>query len=127
MKYDGAVIRLNSGLFLFILDPETNELMDGLGISDHKCYKDLKDNKLMVVNVIFKDGTLELDKIDLDEFIEENKFNIFIHIYDISLYSVDIEKYNSLCNTFEDIIKNGDFVEIALSCIEDSKKIEKHE
>ena len=67
MKYDGVVIRIEE-LFLFILDPDTNKIRDGINISDHKCYDDLKENQLMVVNVVFKDGTQEIDKIDLEEF-----------------------------------------------------------
>ena len=85
MKYDGVVIRFDK-LYLFILDPDTDMIRDGITISEHDCYKDMKEDQLMVVSVIFKDGTLEIDKIDLDEFIHgdkygDNNINIII-IYD---------------------------------------------
>lgn len=118
MKYDGIVSKINE-LYLFILDPDTNEMRDGINISEHKCYDDLKDDQLVVVNVVFKDGTKEVDKIDLDEFIYGDKYgdhNIFLCIYDLNLYSIKDNK-------IENIINQGELNDVAISCIESSKKI----
>jgi hypothetical protein len=42
MKYDGIVVKIDK-LYLFILDPDTNEIRDGINISDHECYNELKE------------------------------------------------------------------------------------
>ncbi|MCK9416711.1 hypothetical protein M0Q97_08660 [Candidatus Dojkabacteria bacterium] len=121
MKYDGIVCRLNKELFLFILNPNDNMIMDGLNISEHECYKNLKDDQLMVVNVIFKDGTEELDNIDLDAFIYDDVYDrnsVFLYIHDILLYSIS-KKHNFV--SLKDLIDDGDLNDIAIECIENSK------
>lgn len=120
MKYDGVVINLDD-LYLFILNPDTDEIMDGINISYHDCYKDLKNNQLMVVNVVFKDGTQEIDKIDLEDFIYNNngKHDIFLYIHDILLFSIKHEEYKNL--TLKELIDKGDLNNIAKECIANSK------
>jgi len=121
MKYDGIVCRLNKELFLFILNPNDNMIMDGLNISEHECYKNLKDDQLMVVNVIFKDGTEELDNIDLDAFIYDDVYDrnsVFLYIHDILLYSIS-KRHNFV--SLKDLIDDGDLNDIAIECIENSK------
>jgi len=125
-KYDGIVIRMDE-LFLFILDPETNMIKDGVSISEHECYKDLSDGQIMVVNVIFKDGTKELD-IDLDEFIYGDKYgqyDIFLYINDVMKFEVNIEnEINEKLDkiTIQNIIDKGDLNNVAIDCITKSKK-----
>lgn len=121
MKYDGVVCRLNKELYLFILNPDDNMIMDGMNISEHECYNNLKDDQLMVVNVIFKDGTEELDNIDLKAFIYDDvydKNSIFLYIHDILLYSIS-KKLNFI--SLKDLIDEGDLNKIAIECIENSK------
>jgi len=121
MKYDGIVCRLNKELFLFILNPNDNMIMDGLNISEHECYKNLKDDQLMVVNVIFKDGTEEVDNIDLNAFIYDDVYDrnsVFLYIHDILLYSIS-KKHNFV--SLKDLIDDGDLNDIAIECIENSK------
>lgn len=120
MKYDGVVINLDD-LYLFILNPDTNEIMDGVNISYHDCYKDLKKDQLMVVQVIFKDGTQDIDKIDLEDFIYNNngKHDIFLYIHDILLFSIAHE--NKKYMTLKELIDNGELNDIAKKCIDDSK------
>jgi hypothetical protein len=129
MKYDGVVIRLEE-LYLFLLDPNTSEVMDGINISEHTCYSGLKDSQLMVVSVTFKDGTQDVNDLDLEEFIHGEsygKYNIFIHIQDIDLFSIsqksDLKKSTKL--TLEDAISNGELSAIVLECIEVSKETDK--
>jgi len=114
MRYDGVVIKIDE-LYLFLIDPETNEVKDGINISDHECYNDMKENQLMVVNVSIKDGTLEIDNVDLDEFIHGDsygKLDTFIYIHDIMLYSIkkngkkEISLGNIDKNELSNIIKN---------------------
>jgi len=121
MRYDGVVIKIDE-LYLFLIDPETNEVKDGINISDHECYNDMKENQLMVVNVSIKDGTLEIDNVDLDEFIHGDsygKLDTFIYIHDIMLYSIkkngkkEISLGNIDKNELSNIIKN---------CIEEQKQ-----
>jgi hypothetical protein len=125
MIYDGIVIKVDE-LFLFILDPDEDKLLDGINISEHDCYKDLKKNQLMVVKVIFKDGTQEIDNIDLDEFIHGDRYgmyNVFLHIQDILLFSIGEEVLLDIQDVkLEDIIKNGDLENLGKECIEISKK-----
>jgi len=112
MIYKGVVGRLDKELYLFMLDPESDNIMDGFVISEHVCYKDLKENQLMSVNVIFKDGTMELDDVDLYEFVHGDSYgrhDIFLNIKDILLFTFDID--------LEDEIKKGNFNEIAHDCI----------
>lgn len=123
MRYDGVVIRIEKQLYLFVLDPDTSLMMDGMNISDHECYKDVKGDQLMVVDVTFRDGTLELDDLDLYEFIHGDSYGeneIFIKIHDIMLFS--IRKEDSIFNiTLKQLIENGDLNTVAIDCIERSK------
>lgn len=128
MKYDGVVLRIEKQLYLFVLDPDTFTMKDGLSITDHECYEDVKGDKLMVVNVVFRDGTLELEDLDLDEFIHGDTYgenDIFIKIHDIMLFS--ISKEDSIKKiTLVELIEKGDLNVIAIDCIEKAKEIEKN-
>ena len=122
MVYDGVVIRINKILYLFLLNPDDNKIMDGINISDHDCYKDMKDDQIMTVNVIFRDGTQEVEEIDLYEYIHGDSYgihNIFIHIHDIMLFSINKNGKNV---SLKKLIEKGDLVTIAMECIEISKK-----
>ena len=125
MNYDGVVIRLNELLYLFILNPDTNEIMDGINISDHKCYKEMSNTQLMVVKVTFKDGTKDIDSVDLEEFIYGDSYgtyDTFLHIKDLTLYSIG-DKTGIMKNiSFKDIIEQGELSSIAIECIELTKK-----
>jgi hypothetical protein len=124
MKYDGIVSRLDENLYLFILNPDDNMIMDGMNISEHECYKDLKNDQIQVVEVIFKDGTEELDDIDLEDFIYSDVYDrnsIFLYIHDILLYSISNNKKNI---SLKKLIDNGDLNKIAIECIENSKSDE---
>ena len=108
MIYKGLVSRIDNDLFLFIHDPEKNIMKDGFIISDHVCYKELKKDQIMTVEVLFKDGTLELDDIDLDEFIHGTNYgrnDIFINIKDILLFTLNVDLKKE--------IKKGNFNDIA--------------
>lgn len=121
MRYDGVVLRVNDILYLFILDPDTNKIRDGINISDHECYKDLNDDKIVVVNVLFKDGTKDIDKIDLDEFIYGDtygRYDTFILISDVITYLINTDEFS-----LERMIGDGKLNELSLSCIDNSRKI----
>jgi len=131
MVYDGVVIKMKkrgNKLFLFPLNPDTDELMDGINISEHKCYDNLNSSQLMVVNVIFKDGSEELETINLDEFIHGDKYgryDTFLFIQDIVLYSMGEGDNNEEITemSLETITERGDLGKIALKCIQNSKLI----
>ena len=128
MKYDGVVIRIDKQLYLFVLDPDTVTVMDGINISDHECYKEVKGDKLMVVDVTFRDGTLELDDLDLDEFIHGDSYgenDIFIKIHDIMLFSISKEDSIKRISLVE-LIEKGELNVIAIDCIEKSKELVKN-
>ena len=128
MKYDGVVIRIDKQLYLFVLDPDTVTVMDGINISDHECYKEVKGDKLMVVDVTFRDGTLELDDLDLDEFIHGDSYGeneIFIKIHDIMLFSIRKEDSIKRISLVE-LINKGDLNVIAIDCIEKAKELVKN-
>lgn len=123
MIYDGVVIRIEQ-LYLFLLNPETDEIMDGINISEHECYNDMTDDQLMVVQVEFKDGTLSIDDIDLNEFIHGDKYgrtDIFIYIKDILLFTISNKIKNKFI-TLKELIDNGNLSDIAKECINTSKK-----
>ena len=123
MKYDGVVIRFDK-LYLFILDPDTNTIRDGITISEHDCYKDMKEDQLMVVSVIFKDGTLEIDKIDLDEFIYGDVYgshDTFLLIEDKMSFSINDKKNKKRNVSLDELIKKGKLGDIAKECIEFTK------
>lgn len=127
MKYDGVVVRLNMDLFLFILDPDLNEIKDGINITEHECYKSMTKDQLMVVDVTFKDGTLDIDKIDLDEFVHGNtygKHDVFIYIKDILLYSIR-DKDNIFNIPIKEILDSGNFNDTVIDCINNSKEEKK--
>lgn len=122
MIYDGVVIRIDK-LYLFILNPETNKIMDGINISEHECYKDMREDQLMVVKVEFKDGTLTIDNIDLDEFIHGDSYgstDIFIYIKDVELFTI-YKKTKKRVLTLKELIDKGNLNEIAFDCIKNSK------
>lgn len=128
MKYDGAVIKMKkrNKLFLFLIDPESGELQDGINISGHKNYDNLSDSQLMIVNVIFKDGNEELDTIDLDEFIygdKYGKYDTFLFIHDIVLYSIGYNENDDepIEMSLETIAEKGDLSKVVLDCIKNSK------
>ena len=127
MKYDGVVIKNNLHLYLFILDPEKDTITDGVNISEHECYKDLSLTDIMVVTVEFKDGTKEIDDFDLHEFVygdKYGKYDTFIYIHDIALYSYINDDPNVNLDdvpTLSTLIKSGEFVNIAKQCITESK------
>jgi len=121
MKYDGVVLRIDGNLFLFVLNPDTNNLTDGVNISTHECYDKLKKNQLVVVNTIFKDGTEEISKMDLDEFIHGDKYgkyDTFILISDVITYTIP---------TLLDMIKKGELNIVGKTCISDSKNDDKND
>lgn len=132
MIYDGIVIKVEKKpkdqLYLFFLDPESNNLSDGINISDHKVYDNIRYDQIMVVHISLKDGTLELDKIDLEEFIHGDKYgreDIFLYIRDILLYNIDSEINlfkNKIDITAEQIVKKGEMNDLALELIEKSKE-----
>ena len=109
MIYDGSIMRdsKTKQLYLFIFDAETNMVKDGISISDHACYKDMRDDQMMVVNVSFKDGTKDVE-VDLDDFIYGDKYgenNIFILIHDLLLFSVSDDENKPLI--LDDLVKTG--------------------
>jgi hypothetical protein len=98
------------------------KMMDGLIISV-KGYHALSDNDLMVVDVIFKDGTKEVKDFDVDGFIYESKYNlsdIFLSVKKYLMYHIDYETTNM---SLENIIKNGNIDEVALHCIKNTKDL----
>ena len=131
MNYDGIVLKINNKLFLFIINPDTNELMDGVNISEHKCYNKLNNDQLMVVNVLFKDGTKNIEKIDLEEFIygeSYGNYDVFLYIQDKKLYTINDTLNSDIKNlSFVEIIKSGEFSNIAKECIKNTKEKEKDE
>ena len=128
MNYDGVVAKifddeeLADKFFLFLKNPITSEIMDGINISEHQnIYGTLEYNNLMVVSVVLKDGTMELDDVDLEEFIHGDKYgrdDIFLYIQDIILFTIktsdnpDVKIY--------DLLKKGDFSKVANDCIQKS-------
>lgn len=125
MIYNGIVTKLSGKLYLFILDPDNDTMTDGMNISEHKCYKNLENNQLWVVEVEFCDGTLTLEKIDLDEYIYGDKYgdnNIFLHIKDIQLFTY--EKDNGEIFSMEnDVIRGGKFNDLSLELINKAKEL----
>jgi len=130
MKYDGVVIKIEE-LYLFILNPETNKIMDGINISDHECYKDLNDDKLIVVEVSIKDGTQDIEDLDLNEFIYGDTYapsDTFIYIHDIESFTfTDTDSGGTKNVSILDIIDNGDLNDVAIECIESVKIAQTYE
>lgn len=127
MIYDAIITKIfNEGedkIFLFFLDPETGIIKDGLDILDStNVYSDLSYDMLMVVEVVLKDGTKEVD-IDIDDFIagKYGKYDIFIHIRDILPFKLakknETDDEIMLPRIVEDVIKDGEFQEICTECI----------
>ena len=122
MSYDAVVLNLDD-LYLFIINPDTNQIMDGVSISYHKCYENLTKEQLMVVKVIFKDGTQEIEDLDLEEFIysEHDKHDVFLYIKDVMLFSIGSEKGDV---SLVDLINGGELNKVAHGCIKNSKNNE---
>lgn len=124
MIYDGVVLKLNK-LYLFIINPDTNKLMDGINISEHKCYDSLTGDQLMVVTVNFKDGTQDIDKVDLDEFIYGDSYgehDTFLYIQDKKIYTFS-EEENIKKVSLLDIVNSGELPNVAHDCIIKTKEL----
>lgn len=132
MIYDAIITKIfNEGedkIFLFFLDPETGIIKDGLDILDStNVYLDLSYDMLMVVEVVLKDGTKEVD-IDIDDFIagKYGKYDIFIHIRDILPFKLakknETDDEIMLPRIVEDVIKDGEFQEICAECVKMAKE-----
>ena len=127
MIYDGIVIKIDNKIdkaqfYLFMVDPVSEELQDGINISEHSCYDDMKTDQVMVVKVTLKDGTMELNDVDLDEFIHGDKYgkhDIFLYIQDQLLYDIGKGEDEGIEKTsLEDVIKNGNLNNLASELIE---------
>ena len=113
-------------IFLFLIDPKDNTLKDGVNISDDtNIYEKLSYDTIQVVEVLLKDGTIDAD-IDLDAFVngEYGLYDIFIHIKDITSFKLGKKNENKIIqsNTIEQVIYDGEFQDIAIECLELSKK-----
>jgi len=118
MIYKGVVLKMEL-LYLFIINPDTNKLMDGINISEHKCYDNLNSEQIMVVDVKFKDGTKDIENFDLEEFIYGDSYgvhDVFLYIQDIQMYT-NQDKNDKLIN----LVKQGKLNDIAKGCIENLK------
>jgi len=132
MTYDAIISKIfdegEDKIFLFFLDPETGEIKDGLDLLDStNVYLDLPYDTLMVVEVVLKDGTKEVE-IDIDDFIagKFGKYDIFIHIRDIMPFKLAKKNDNDddimLPRYVEDVINDGEFQEICTECIKMAKE-----
>lgn len=129
MLYDGVVAKIfdeeEDKIFLFLVDPDTNILKDGVNISDeNSIYKDLTYDMLMVVEVMLKDGTKDV-KVDLDDFVngEYGQYDIFIHVKDKLSYKLgkNDNEGNVKPRLIPEIVKDGEFESVVLECIENCK------
>lgn len=134
MLYDGVVAKIfdeeEDKIFLFLVDPDTNMIKNGVNISDEThIYKELTYDMLMVVEVMLKDGTKDV-KVNLDDWVngEYGQFDIFIHIKDKLSFKLgkNDEKGNIRPRIIPDIVSDGEFEDVVLECIENSKKILKN-
>jgi len=131
MEYDAIIAKIlendEDKIFLFFSDPETELIRDGLDLLDSSnVYMELPYDTLMVVEVLLKDGTKEVD-INIDDFIDGKygKYDIFIHIKDIMPFRLakKDEKTGKLKpRKIVDVIKDGEFQQIASECILMSKE-----
>jgi hypothetical protein len=123
MKYDGVVASMDDILYLFLLHPLTGKILDGVNITDDMSYKFLKTNQLVVVRVLFKDGTLEMDNFDIEEFVYGEgygMFDVFLHIEDVSVLTLNIDDAEV---SIMDTINDGNFEEICKKAIKSSRDL----
>lgn len=129
MKYDAIIAKIfdegEDKIFLFFLDPETNMIRDGLDLLDStNVYMDLPYDTLIVVEVLLKDGTKEIE-VNLDDFIagKYGKYDIFIHIRDIMPFRLAKPDDDDITpRTVEEVIIDGEFQEICNECIKMAKE-----
>jgi len=131
MVYDAIIAKIfdddEDKIFLFFSDPKTEIIRDGLDLLDSlNIYMKLPYDTLVVVEVLLKDGTKEVN-IDIGDFItgKYGKYDIFIHIKDIMPFKLgrkDDETGDMMPRTVVNVIKDGEFQQIASECILMSKK-----
>lgn len=125
MKYNGGIAKIydegENKIFLFLIDPKTKKVKDGINISDDSdIYQDLTYDLLQIVEVKLKDGTLDA-KINLDDFVNAKygRYDIFIHIKDINSYKLAKNVNDKLePRTVEETILDGEFESVLSECIE---------
>ena len=131
MKYDAIIGKIfdegEDKIFLFFQDPKTKDIRDGLDLLDSaEVYSTLTYDTLMVVEVILKDGTQELD-ISIDDFIsgKYGKYDIFIHIKDLLPFKLGkkIEEGKEMSTRkIEEVILDGEFQDVGTECIKICKE-----
>ena len=130
MEYDAIIAKIfdegEDKIYLFFSDPKTEIIKDGLDLLDSSdIYMNLSYDTLIVVEVLLKDGTKEIE-IDIDDFIEGKygKYDIFIHIKDIMPFKLGKKDKNDILipRKVEDVILDGEFQQIASECILMSKE-----
>lgn len=114
MVFDGVVGKIKDKIYLFVQNPKTKKVMDGLIISG---YTELEEKNIIVVDVIFKDGTEEDPNFNIVEFIYGDSYDM----NDIFLY---IKNHMIIYNTesLESLIKTGIIHNFVNNAIKESKK-----
>lgn len=118
MHLDGVVFRIQDGVYLCLLDPVIGKFTDGIPISSNE-YDTLKNNQVSVVDVILKDGNLELNDLDVTKFVNDKALfeqtNIFYNIKDLMIYTIDD-------HTIEEVVKMGDFLDMVTDMVKQTKE-----
>jgi hypothetical protein len=116
---NGLVYKIKDTTYLSLINIETDNVTDGIPISEG-VYKDsLKKNEISFCVVSVFDGTEEIKIENVDYFVNEvaseNSENLFYKIKDILVFSMDFF-------TIEEICEKGDFIEVTKDIINNMKK-----
>ena len=103
---NGLVYRINDRVYLSLYDTE-GQITDGIMIEEGM-YKNLNKDEISFIDVVAKDGTLELEVNNVHDFIrkaaETQSHDIFYSIKNVMVY-----EYKQM----NDAIKKGNFPYIA--------------
>jgi hypothetical protein len=123
MEVKGLVYRIEDGVYLSLIGSD-DVCTDGIPISEG-VYETLENNQISYVDVKIRDGTIDIEDMDVFYFIYEfqpnyNPGDLFYFIKDSLVFTFDGFTIKEICD-------NGDFQKVAKDIIEEMKSVKINE
>jgi hypothetical protein len=122
MIFDGVIVKIfqnnMDSYFLFILDPKSKTMMEGIPIPKDSKFDDLDEYVVMIVKAEFMDGTNPIEDFDLDGLMAEEpqSSNILIRIKDFRDMAIGYPEGDIY--TVQDLLDSDMLSEYMKACID---------
>jgi hypothetical protein len=109
MILDGIIFKVEDILYLAFLNPITDELTEAIALDNYEVVSSkLEHNEVIVVTVVLKDGTKELNDVDVINFLNSDVNGLENDIY----YTINNKTVYSLRVTVEEFCNDGHYDEL---------------